>query len=183
MDLIEHEMGHALGWPHSGFDESKSEPERSALDVMSNSAAPRTVRPDRRDGPGTLAINLLAAGWLPRSAVAVIPRSGATVVLSPSGGESGTRLAVVGLDDRSFLTVELLSADGLDDHLPATGVALHLVRGSDSTRTQTPLVGLEPFDDLLAEGETFSGEGWRVSVADGWRATIQPIGVAPTVNS
>lgn len=41
MDLIEHEIGHALAWPHSGYDESFDEPTRSALDVMSNSAAPR----------------------------------------------------------------------------------------------------------------------------------------------
>ena len=32
MDLVEHEIGHALGWPHSGYDESQSEPNRSALD-------------------------------------------------------------------------------------------------------------------------------------------------------
>ena len=51
MDLIEHEIGHALGWPHSGYDESAPNPTQSALDVMSNSAAPRDVHPDRRDGP------------------------------------------------------------------------------------------------------------------------------------
>jgi hypothetical protein len=182
MDLIEHEIGHALGWPHSGYDETMTEPERSALDVMSNSAAPRKVHPDRRDGPGTLAINLLAAGWLPRSAVAVIPPTGATVTLSPSGGRVGTRLAVIDLDGHSFVTMELLSADGFDDHLPATGVAVHLVEGSGSTRTQTPLVGMAPYDDLLGVGETFIGNGWRVSVADGWRATVQPVGDVPTVN-
>ena len=181
MDLIEHELGHALGWPHSGYDASQTEPHRSALDVMSDSAAPRTVHPNRRDAPDTLAINRLEAGWLPVSAVAVIPRSGATIKLSPSNGASGTRLAVVELDHRRFMTIELLAAQGFDDHIPATGVAVHLIEGSDATRTQTPLVGVAPYDHLLTQGETLAVNGWRVSVASGWGATIQPIGDGPTV--
>jgi hypothetical protein len=181
MDLIEHELGHALGWPHSGYDPSQTEPHRSALDLMSNSAAPRTVHPNRRDAPDTLAINRLEAGWLRASAVAVIPPAGATVTLSPSSGSSGTRLAVIELDPHRFITVELLTADGLDDHLPAAGVAVHLVDGSDATRKQTPLVGRAPFDDLLTAGETYEGNGWRVSVVAGWGLTIQPIGDVPTV--
>ena len=144
MDLIEHEIGHALGWPHSGYDESASKPTQSALDVMSDSAAPRAVHPDRRDGPGTLAVNLLAVGWLPTTDVAVIPPAGSTVTLAPSSGATGTRLAVVELDDHRFLTIELLAAEGFDDHLPATGVAVHLIDGDDTTRTQTPLVGVPP---------------------------------------
>lgn len=181
MDLIEHELGHALGWPHSGYDASRTEPHRSALDVMSNSAAPRSVHPTRRDAPDTLAINRLEAGWLPVQAVVVIPPRGATVTLSASNGKSGTRLAVIELDHRRFVTVELLVADGFDDHLPATGVAIHLIEGSDATRTQTPLVGRPPYDDLLTPGEAFTGNGWSISVGADWRATIQPIADVPTV--
>src|SRR4029079_9437611 len=109
MDLIEHEIGHAIGWPHSGYDQSLPVPEQSALDVMSNSAAPRDVLPDRRDAPDTLAINRLSAGWFPVSAVAVVRAEGSTVTLAASNSTSGTRLAVIPLDDRRFITVELLT--------------------------------------------------------------------------
>jgi len=182
MDLIEHEIGHAIGWPHSGYDGSLPVPEQSALDVMSNSAAPRDVLPERRDAPDTLAINRLGAGWLPASAVAVVPREGSTVTLAASKSTSGTRLAVIALDDRRFIAVELLTADGFDDHLPASGVAVHLIEGSNSTRTQTPLVGLAPYTDLLTPGETLTSNGWRVAVGDGWRVTMQPVEAVSTVS-
>jgi hypothetical protein len=181
MDLIEHEIGHALGWPHSGYDESAAEPHRSALDVMSDSAAPRAVHPARRDAPDTLGINRLAAGWMPTSAVAAIPSSGGAVVLAPSNGSSGTRLAVIELDDHRFLTVELLTATGLDDHLPASGVAVHLIEGSDATRIQTPLVGGPPYDHLLTAGQALTTHGWTVTVEAGWSATLEPVDGGPTV--
>jgi hypothetical protein len=182
MDLIEHEIGHALGWPHSGYDESAAEPHRSALDVMSDSAAPRAVHPARRDAPDTLAINRLAAGWMPTSAVAVIPRSGSTVTLAPSNGSSGTRLAVIELDDHRFITVELLTATGFDDHLPTSGVAVHLIEGNDATRIQNPLVGGPPYDHLLTAGQTLTSLGWTITVGDGWGATLQPVAGGPTVS-
>jgi hypothetical protein len=182
MDLIEHELGHALGWPHSGYDESATNPTQSALDVMSDSAAPRSVHPDRRNGPDTLAVNLLEAGWMSTSSVVVVPASGATVALAPSNGPDKPRVAVVALDDHSFLTIELLAAEGFDDHLPATGVAVHLIEVDGATRTQSPVVGLAPYADLLTVGETFTGLGWRVAVGPGWTVTVQPVGDVPTVN-
>jgi len=182
MDLIEHEIGHALAWPHSGYDPSLPNQTQSALDVMSNSAAPRDVLPDSRDAPDTLAVNRLSAGWMPEAAVAVVGPTGATVKLDPSNGRSGTRLAVIALDDHRFLTIELLTATGFDSHLPATGVAVHLVDGNGATRTQTPLVGLAPYNDLLTVGETLTTTGWRIAVAADWKVTMQPAGAPPTVS-
>ena len=50
---------------------------------------------------------------------------------------------------------------GFDDHLPATGVAVHLIDGGDATRTQTPLVGVAPFDDLLDARRDVDRHGWQ----------------------
>jgi hypothetical protein len=183
MDLIEHEIGHALDWPHSGYDQASGEPLRSALDVMSNSAAPRAVDPEQRNAPDTLAVNRLAAGWLPTSAVAVIAPTGGTVALAPSNGSAGTRLAVIALDDHRFLTIELLVAEGFNDHLPASGIAVHVIDGSGATRTQTPLVGVPPYTDLLTSGETLTTQGWSITIGDGWRATAHPVADVPTVSA
>jgi hypothetical protein len=65
LDLVEHELGHTLGLPHSGIVVGRSTADgsgtelayTSALDVMSDSAAPRAVDPARRDAPDTLGIN------------------------------------------------------------------------------------------------------------------------------
>ncbi len=89
---------------------------------------------------------------------------------------------MIELDDDRFLCIELLIADGFDDHLPASGVAVHLVEGNDADRTQRPLVGVVPFDDLLAPGETLTTNGWSIAIDDGWRATARRLADAPTVS-
>jgi len=176
LDLVEHELGHTLGLVHSGYDPTAAQPYTSVLDVMSNSAAPRDTQPGRRDAPGTLAIQRVIAGWFDLAALEVAPESGTTVTLAPSAGTEGVRVLVLPVDDLSFLTVELLPATGLDAHLPhGGGVAVHLVAlGADGIAI-TPLAGA-PADSLLAEGATWRGYGWRVSVAAGWRITAEPAG-------
>lgn len=175
MDLVEHELGHMLGWQHSGV--ARGGQYLSALDVMSNSAAPRDTNPDARDAPATLALNGLLAGWLPVADVWPAPARGGTVVLAPSTGESGTRLAVVGLGGNQFLTIEVLTADGYNAHLPVSGVAVHIVQVADGEiDDMEPLVGETPFADLLQVGDTFDTNGWRITIADGWSVTIQPLG-------
>jgi hypothetical protein len=48
-------------------------------------------------------------------------------------------------------------------------------------RTQTPLVGLPPYDDLLTSGETLNSQGWSIAVGDGWLTTARPVDGGRTV--
>jgi hypothetical protein len=188
VDLEEHEIGHSLGFPHSGNEEGHD----SGLDLMSNSAAPRDLQPDRRDAPDTLAVNRLAAGWLPLDDVAVAPAAGGTFELSPSNTAKGTRLLILPLPGVKFLTVEALSNTGLDDYLSAPGVIVHQIDQSpsacrnsssgqpclDESRRQTPLSSPSPYTTLMGPGTSWSGQGWTVKVVsahDGtWTIRITP---------
>jgi len=175
MDLVEHEIGHTLGWTHSGFVDGASVPYQSAIDVMSNSAAPRDVDPTRRDAPDTLAINRLLAGWLLVADVWVAPASGGTVPLQSSTSATGTRLALVALADGNYLTIEMLTADGFNAHLALSGVAVHrVVLVNGAVQTVVPLVGAAPFTTLLQVGELLEVDGWRVAVLVGG-VSITPI--------
>ena len=90
LDLVEHEIGHTLGWPHSG--DVPADSYASDLDVMSNSAAPREADSTRRDGQGTLAVNQLAAGWLPAADV-LLAQDSDRFRLTPSNSGTGPRNA------------------------------------------------------------------------------------------
>lgn len=174
MDLIEHEIGHTLGWTHSGYVAGAVTPYQSGLDLMSNSAAPRDIDPARRDGPDTLGINRLLAGWLAEDDVWVAPTRGGAVTLAPSTSASGTRLAIVALPDGNYLTVELLHADGYNAHLPHAGIAVHrVVMVAGEVRSIDPLVGSEPYTALLQSGETFDSDGWRIEL-NGEEVSITP---------
>jgi hypothetical protein len=168
MDLVQHELGHTLGWVHSGTDINPPLRYTSALDVMSDSASPRDMDPTRRDGPDTIGVQRAVAGWLPASDV-LTAEGRVQVRLSPSAGDSGTRLIVVPLDGRSFLTVEWLTNDGFDDHLPVSGLAVHRVTigGDDLPATIDPLTGGPQHTTLLEPGRSLTTDGWSITADDG----------------
>ena len=171
LDLLQHELGHSIGWVHSGIGDDGAY--LSSLDVMSNSAAPRTVDPTRRDGQGTLAINLLMAGWLDPARAWTAPIAGGSVTLAPVTADMGVSLVVLPIDDDHFVTVELLTAEGLNSHLPESGLAVHLVTLADGAiERMHPVAGEPPFTDLAQVGEELTVEGWRVAIGDGYRLTI-----------
>jgi len=182
LDLVEHEIGHSLGLPHSG--DPGAESHASGLDMMSDSAAPRQFQPDRKNAQDTLAINRLALGWLGVDAVQIAdPNAGGTFELANSPGTSGTRLLVLPVSDDVFVSVELLDASGLDDFLPHGGLAVHRIDQSPSAcgrtgpaaqpctgqdRTQITLGSTAPHLDLMHQpGDSLSADGWSITVGAG----------------
>jgi M6 family metalloprotease-like protein len=167
LDLIEHELGHTLGLPHSGLGGPRGVDYLSALDLMSNSASPRDVNPSTLDGPDLIAIDRVDLGWLPLADTVLGATGTVTVTLAPSTGPSGTRVLVLPVDEHRVVTVELLTPTGYNAHLPEAGIAVHLVDDSTGTgidRTQQPLVGEPPFTDLLGAGERITVHGWTITV-------------------
>ncbi len=183
LDLIEHELGHTMGWPHSGSGTATSYD--SALDVMSDSTARRTVHAGEHHAGGTLGINLYDAGWIPHDDVVTVPRNGTTssYTLRPSAAPTGLRLLKLPLGPGRFITVELLTPGGLDDHLPESGVALTLIDASPAAcgtpcdllrRRHTALGAPPPYTDLRQPADgPWSGDGWKVEVRHlGDRSTV-----------
>jgi hypothetical protein len=173
MDLVEHELGHTLGWVHSAVTADLAY--ESAIDVMSNSAGPRELLPTRRDAADTLAVNKLMAGWLQMSGVWVAPPAGGEVRLAPAASADDTRLAVLPITG-GFLTIELLTAGGYDDHLPADGIAVHRVMLQDGLITDiTPVFGEPPYTALLRPGDSITVDAWSITIGDGWSITVASV--------
>lgn len=168
--LVEHELGHALGWVHSGYDPSAEVSARyaSAIDVMSDAWAPYRVDQSRRDGPDTLAIDRVIVGWLPVSEVAVVGMRRSAFALAPSTGPAvagASRAAVLPLGPDRFAMFEVLVADGYDWHLPESGVAAHLVVVADGAVTEVrPLHAAAPYTDLLQAGDVLDVWGRTVRI-------------------
>ena len=144
LDLVEHELGHALGWPHSSTsaDDFGQGVYDSVIDVMSNSAAPRDVVTEARNGPSTLAVNLYRSGWIADSDVIETNSSGTfDLAAVDSAPGAGRRLLIVDVSETSFVTVELIQS-GMDNvHIGGAGVAVHTVDFSDDVCEIPPCVG------------------------------------------
>ena len=176
LDLIEHELGHTLGLPHSSIGPDGEY--LGALDVMSNSAAPRDVDQGTLDAPDLIGVNRVDLGWLPLTDV-VVADGPTTASLGPSTGASVTRLLVLPVDEHRVVTVELLRPSGFDAHLPEAGIAVHLVddsTGTDVLRWQQARGSAPPHTDLLGASEVLDVAGWRIEVravtAGGTRAEV-----------
>jgi hypothetical protein len=132
-NIVVHEIGHTLHWPHTGvFD-----PYDNPIDIMSG--FPRgdgTTEGWCRQG-GTywpcvpqfpLAFHRLAAGWIEDSQLAV-HRGGTNTVLlhPPATGQIQLLAAPAAGNSWVMLTAEARPRVGYDQHLDREGVALHIV--------------------------------------------------------
>ena len=167
LDLVVHEIGHALDWPHSStsVDNFGDGVYDSEVDVMSNSAAPRDVYPDVRNAPGPLSINMYLSQWMKDSHVALLEfgtRSFDLVASDTDSAVDGLRLVLLQLNDSTIVSVELLHASGDNQHLLRDRVAIHHIEVTGVAgfeRRQTVL------DADLQSGESYSQEKIEVNVS------------------
>ncbi len=120
LDLVEHEMGHGLDWPHSRLAVDYD----SVIDVMSDSSAARRADSTRVHAPGPLAINRYLAGWMPQDPIAVgalAALRGAEFVLDSDG------LALIFVSPTRAISVEVVSGAADNAHLENSGVAVHAI--------------------------------------------------------
>ena len=169
LDLVEHEIGHALDWPHSTTSASNSGQELydSALDLMSDSSAPRMVISTKRHGPGTLAINLYAARWFDDEHLQILDRSrrvNTKVQLLATDTElsiTGTRFIVIADEANSFLTVELIAARGDNAHLNSAAVAIHRITVASTSGVDRQQIVVEKD---MQDGDKWTKDGLNVDV-------------------
>jgi len=166
LDLIEHEIGHALDWPHSStsVDNFGNGVYDSAVDVMSNSAATRHIDSDARNAPGPLGINMYLAGWLDDSNVALVENGTKSFELVATNTElvvDGLRLLLVPLNNSTMISIEVIGATGDNRHLLRDRVVIHQIELAGETgfeRRQTVL------DADLQDGKSWSDGKVEINV-------------------
>lgn len=177
--VVTHEMGHALGWPHSSGRYGSEYDSR--WDVMS-------VGYFRTEAPwGWLTIHTIAhhkrlAGWIPDARL-WRPADGvtetATIVRSALPPDEGYLMADIPTGPGRSLTVEARLVAGHDHPLPAEAVVIHETVGARAYVVDPDNDG-DPNDEgaIWLPGETFTDSINGVSVAveervsDGFRVTI-----------
>jgi M6 family metalloprotease-like protein len=125
-----HEMGHALGLPHStaGGDDVYS----SVWDVMSNSGPCVTIAPYGSVAQHPIAYHKDLLGWIPAARKLVAPAQGnatielARLALPPATGYLVAQVPIAGAAGH-FYTVEARQRAGYDAGLPVGGVVIHEV--------------------------------------------------------
>jgi len=163
LDLIEHEMGHALDWPHSStsVDNFGNGVYDNAVDVMSNSAAPRDINSDERNAPGPLGINMYLAGWLDDANVALLENGTKSFILVATNTElvvDGLRLVLVPLNNSTVISIEVIGASGDNRHLLRDRVVIHQIELAGET-------GFERRQTVL-DADLHSEESWSDSKVD-----------------
>ncbi len=178
LDLVEHEVGHAFGWPHSASRAGIGDNHvyDSDLDLMSNSAAPRAIDSARRHAPGVLAFNAWAAGWLPDDDIVFYSLDEVRVGdwqdarrLSPSDARSEedlVRLVIVDVGT-TLVTIELLADRGDNDHVSGPGVAIHEIvfdENAPEGRWHVLQAAGTEGSPLLGSGERWESDDGQLSV-------------------
>ena len=138
LDNAAHEIGHALGWPHS-FGGNRAE-NRNALreigmeadeydnpmDLLSGGPANRWISASGLVA-GTIAVNRYAAGWIDPDDIAMHHEPYGSYLLAPIGGSGIQMLVVPTGQPGHFISLGARVARGYDRGIPASGVEIYRV--------------------------------------------------------
>ena len=124
--IITHEMGHALGFPHSyggliHWADGKVYEGDNPMDAVSGNTALGATT-------GTIAVNRYAAGWIDPNNVAIHPSGKSHTYELEALGSSGTQMLV--LPDPRFGVMATLGAriaSGYDSTIPKEGIEVYRV--------------------------------------------------------
>ena len=137
LDLIEHELGHGLDWPHSslsaeGLDGVVYD---SPYDLMSNSTAAREADESFRHGPGIVAVDLLAVGWIDRVERWWLGDDTRVIEIGARSDHSSPkpRLAALTIDGSAFFSIEMVRASGDDAFHGSDFVLIHRIELTDGS--------------------------------------------------
>ena len=138
LDTVAHELGHALGWPHS-FGGNRAETSEVLLEIgqeideydnpMDLISGSPTVAHLGLNGlvAGTIAVNRYAAGWIDPDEVVVHDDQYGSYVLSPIGS-TGTGMLVLPVGEPGhFISLGARVASGYDVGIPAEGVEVYRI--------------------------------------------------------
>lgn len=207
--VLHHEVGHALGWPHSSGDYGQEYDSR--WDLMSRGYITFEF-PWGWRGPHTIMPHKLAAGWIAPERVwspAMGTLASGRLARSALSPASGYQMIEVPIDGTRRYVVEARIPAGLDVGFPGSAVLIHEVRGNIRSYVVDPDANGNPNDEaaMWKVGETFTdaaigfslrvdamdSTGFDVTVTRGWtlqvnltgsgEVTVTPDGQAASVCS